>query len=228
MPQILFTHKIKSKHNKTLKEAKFGFESIPFIETRIKDFDVNIINDEKADAWIFTSKKAVKSVGKKMDQLTVPKLVFAVGSSTKDRLAELGINAIIPNQFTSKSLAYKISEYSIDSCIYFRGNMTASDLSDELVEINISTSEVEVYETLFSSKKVNVKDYDAVVFMSPSAFISFCEKNDPEELKTVFCIGSTTAEAVKRSYQRLVITPENFTFAELVKTINQKYKNVIS
>lgn len=49
-----------------------------------------------------------------------------------------------------------------------------------------------------------------------------------KKLKTVFCIGSTTAEAVEKSYERLIVTPDNFTFADLVKTINQKYKNVIS
>lgn len=228
MPKILFTHNIKPKHSEELKKAKFEFDSLPFIETRIKDFDSSFVNSKQSDAWIFTSKKAVKSVAEKLNQLTIPELVFAVGSSTKEKLSEIGIEAITPIRFTSKSLAQKIIEYSAESCTYFHGNMTASELSEELEENNVTVNRIEVYETTLTSHKVNVDQYDGVVFLSPSAFTSFCEKNDPKKLNTVFCIGSTTAEAVQRSYQRLITTPEDFTFADLVKTINQKYKNVIS
>ncbi len=228
MQKVLFTHKIKSKHKEELKKAKFEFDSVPFIVTRTKDFDANVVNTEQKEAWIFTSKKAVESVAKKIDHLTVPELVFAVGSSTKEKLSELGIDSITPIQFTTGHLVYKILEYPVRSCTYFRGNMTALDLSDELKENDIKVNEVEVYETSLTSQKVNVKDYNAVVFLSPSAFTSFCEMNDPTELNTVFCIGSTTAEVVQRSYSRLIVTPENFTFADLIKTINQKFKNVLS
>ena len=228
MPKVLFTHKIKAKHLEELSQAKFKFDSVSLIETKIKDFDVNDIDEAQTDAWIFTSKKAVKAISKNITHLTIPEYVFAVGSSTKKKLSEIGIGAITPVQFTSVHLVHKILEYPVRYCTYFHGNMTASDLSDELEEKGIKVNEVEVYETSFTSKKVNKKDYDAVVFLSPSAFTSFCELNDPKELKTVFCIGSTTAEAIKRSYKRLIITPDDFTFADLIKTINLKYKNVIS
>lgn len=228
MPKILFTHKINAKHLNILKEISFEFDSIPLIDVETNDFDVLEVKKSNVDAWIFTSKKAVESLARKIDLLTIPKLVFAVGSSTNEKLANLGINTIIPNHFTSTSLTQKIIEYPVDSCSYFRGNMTSSDLSKSLRENDIAVNEIEVYKTSLTPKKVNIKGYDAFVFLSPSAFTSFCKENDPGDLNTVFCIGSTTAEAVKKKHQGPIITPSDFTFSELVKTINQKFQNVIS
>ncbi|MFY0683344.1 MAG: uroporphyrinogen-III synthase [Balneola sp.] len=228
MAKILFTHKFSSKHKEELNSAEFEFDSIPFIGTETKDFDVSLVDARQSSAWIFTSKKAVKSVAKKIDRLTVPEYVFAVGSSTNEGLANIGIRGIMPGQFTAKSLVQKISEYPIDNCTYFHGNMVASDLRKELKDKNCSVNKIEVYETKFTPKSVNVQDYDGVVFMSPSAFDSFCKENNLNDLNTVFCIGSTTAEKVSKSYDRFIVTPDNFTFGDLVKTINQKYKNVIS
>lgn len=228
MAKILFTHKISSKHRKELNSAEFEFDSIPLIVTQTKDFDISLVDTKKSNAWIFTSKKAVKSVAKKIDRLSVPRFVFAVGTSTNEKLANIGIRGITPHQFTAKSLAQKISEYPVDNCTYFHGNMVASDLSEELKDKSYVVNEIEVYETKLAPESVNVQDYDAVVFMSPSAFDSFCKENNPNDLNTVFCIGSTTAEKVSKLYNRFIVTPDNFTFADLVKTINQKYKNVIS
>jgi len=228
MPRILFTHTIKSSHSEELKKAMFEFESVPLIETNCIDFNVNDVKDALPDAWLFTSKKAVRSVAKQIQYLSIPDFVFAVGSSTKDKLVELGIDAITPSTFTSKRLARKIAEYPVSKCVHFCGNLTKSDISEELKTQNCTVVNMKTYETKLIFHKIDVSQFDAVVFMSPSAFNSFCEKNNPQELKTVFCIGSTTAKEVRTSYDRLIVTPENFTFSDLVETINQKYKNVIS
>jgi uroporphyrinogen-III synthase len=228
MPRILFTHKIKSTHSEELKKARFEFESIPLIKTKSIDFNVNDVKAALPDAWLFTSKKAVRSVAKQIQDLSVPEFVFAVGSSTKDKLDELGISAITPSTFTSKRLAQKIAEYPVSKCVHFCGNLTKADFLEELKGHNCTVTKVRSYETKLTPQKINVSRFDAVVFMSPSAFDAFCEENDPNELKTVFCIGSTTAESVRSSYKRLIVTPDNFTFSDLVETINQKYKNVIS
>lgn len=228
MPKILFTHKIKPKHLEELKRAKFEFSDIPFIDVHIKDVQVDKVNELRSDAWVFTSKMAVKSVAQKLDDLEIPEFVFAVGSSTSKKLKDLGIKALYPKSFTSASVAEKIIEYPVKKVIHFCGNLSDSVLQDLLKAKDCLVDKVEVYETALTPQKVNTEQFDAVVFLSPSAFASFCKLNDPDKLKTVFCIGSTTAEAVKKSYERLIVTPDNYTFADLVETINQKYKNVIS
>ncbi|XWN37287.1 MAG: uroporphyrinogen-III synthase [Balneola sp.] len=228
MPKILFTHKIKAKHLDELKHAKFEFADIPFIDVQIKGFDIEKVKEINPDAWVFTSKKAVKSVAQKLDNLEIPKFVFAVGSSTSKKLRELNIKALYPKNFTSARVAEKIIEYPVKKVIHFCGNLSDSVLQDLLKAKDCLVNKIEVYETVLTSQKVNTEEFDAVVFLSPSAFTSFCKLNDPDKLKTVFCIGSTTAEAVKKSYERLIVTPDNYTFADLIETINQKYKNVIS
>lgn len=228
MPKILFTHKIKAKHLDELKRAKFEFADIPFIDVQIKDFDIEEVKEVHSDAWIFTSKKAVKSVGKKLEELEIPEFVFAVGSSTSKKLAELGIKALVPKNFTTESLAHEVAKHPVKNVIHFCGNLSDSELGDLLQKEERLVKKFEVYETLLTPRSVELSEFEAVVFLSPSAFDSFCKRNDPKKLKTVFCIGSTTAEAVKKSYERLIVTPDNFTFADLVETINQKYKNVIS
>ena len=170
----------------------------------------------------------MESIGKKLEELEIPEFVFAVGSSTSEKLAELGIKALVPLNFTSESLAHEIAKHPVKNAIHFCGNLGDSELGDLLQKDGCQVKKLEVYETLLTPSSVSLSEFDAVVFLSPSAFNSFCKTNDPGKLKTVFCIGSTTAEAVKKSYERLIVTPDNFTFADLVETINQKYKNVIS
>lgn len=183
MPKILFTHKIKPKHLDELKRAKFEFADIPFIDVQIKDFDAKKIKDIKSDAWVFTSKKAVKSIVKKLEELEIPEFVFAVGSSTSEKLAELGIKALVPKNFTTESLAHEIAKYPIKNAIHFCGNLSDSELGDLLQKEGCLVKKLEVYETLLTPTTVDLSEFDAVVFLSPSAFNSFCKQNDPKKIE---------------------------------------------
>lgn len=183
MPKILFTHKIKPKHLDELKRAKFEFADIPFIDVQIKDFDAKKIKDIKSDAWVFTSKKAVKSIVKKLEELEIPEFVFAVGSSTSEKLAELGIKALVPKNFTTESLAHEIAKYPIKNAIHFCGNLSDSELGDLLQKEGCLVKKLEVYETLLTPTTVDLSEFDAVVFLSPSAFNSFCKTNDPKKIE---------------------------------------------
>jgi uroporphyrinogen-III synthase len=61
-----------------------------------------------------------------------------------------------------------------------------------------------VYETLAIEHAV-VKEYDAVLFFSPSAAESFFKKNKLLTKTIVFAIGNTTAQTVSRFCSNKVI-----------------------
>ena len=59
----------------------------------------------------------------------------------------------------------------------------------------IILDEVEVYETVLTTHKINFKP-DGILFFSPSGVESYLQENKIED-ENCFCIGNTTAEALK-------------------------------
>jgi uroporphyrinogen-III synthase len=226
--KILFTHQLKGNHLEVLKKVSFDYESIPMIKTEIKGINPSDISNLKCDAWIFTSKNAVKALSGIMNDLVIPSKVFAVGSSTAKKLNKLGIEAIVPEIFSVESLESKIKEEGVQNCIHFCGNLTDDKLLRRLDYLNCAVTQIEVYKTIKIPTKVNNEAYNAVVFLSPSAFESFSTVNDTDQINQVFCIGSTTEEEVKKKYKGPIVIPELFTFNELVNTIDQNFEHVIS
>ncbi len=228
MANILFTHNLKKKHETLLSGVDFNYESQPLIDIKIHDFKKESFSESDVDFWVFTSKNAVKFIAQGLGELEIPPKVFAVGSSTAKKLLKIGIEPVIPNEFSSEALSDLILSHEVKQGVHFCGNLAEDDIVKNLEDGNISLSKKVVYKTVLTPAKIDVQKYDGVAFLSPSAFESFCEKNNPEKIGKAFCIGSTTADAVKKSFQGEVIIPPKSTFNELAKIIDQSFKHVVS
>jgi uroporphyrinogen-III synthase len=223
-PRILFTTQLSEEKRTLLEDGRLLIESEPFItfEYLMPSLWMDKV-PENTDAWIFTSKKAVKAVSPKIDELNKPDHIFAVGSKTAEKLEDLGLKVTYPEDFNAFALARMMQDLDLKNVVYFCGNLKAADLG-KLLGDQIELTSVEVYHTILTHHKMSdLEDFDAVVFMSPSAVESFSEQNSVSDDQKVFCIGPTTEEAVKDVGILESIIPEYSTVESLMESISQFY-----
>jgi uroporphyrinogen-III synthase len=113
-------------------------------------------------------------------------------------LAELGIksnvrsdNAMILAQIIARNADVKAVDF-------FCGDQALDDLPEYLASKNIKVHKEIVYHTDLVHEKVSTELFDGLIFLSPSAVYSFFKKNNVNTKIPAFCIGATTAEAVRR------------------------------
>ncbi len=153
---------------------------------------------------IFTSQNAVLSVLESENIfLLKTKVVFCVGLKTKALLEENGFEVAVYVDY-AEDLAEIISLiYKEESFTFFSGNLRKDLLPKTLKKAKIDFSEIEVYETKLSPKKIKDK-VDAILFFSPSGVESFLKDNKITK-EICFCIGNTTAEALENITTNIII-----------------------
>jgi uroporphyrinogen-III synthase len=216
---ILSTKKLLPIQKQELVDVGFSIIDEDFIETKIKDFKLDKINEN----LIFSSQNAVKSILQhpKCEELK-SKNVFSVGMKTKDLLTENGFNVIAYTGYAS-DLAEIISLiYSEETFTFFTGNLRRDVLPNTLNDNGITFNEIEVYETNLMSKKTTQK-LDGILFFSPSAVESYLKLNTIKN-ETCFCIGETTAEALENKNIKSIIVAENPSIDDVITEVIEYYK----
>ncbi|MDZ7805495.1 MAG: uroporphyrinogen-III synthase [Gracilimonas sp.] len=223
-PRILFTTQLSEERRTQLEDGKLLIESEPFItfEYLMPALWMDKV-PESTDAWIFTSKKAVKAVSPKITDLNIPDHIFAVGSKTAEKLQELGLEVTYPKEYNASALAAMMKDLDLKKMVHFCGNLKAADLG-KLLSKDAELTSVEVYHTVLTHHKMDdLDDFNAVVFMSPSAVESFSEQNSVSESQKVFCIGPTTEQTANEAGMMNCITPEYSTMDSLMESIIEVY-----
>ncbi len=156
---------------------------------------------------VFTSSNAVKSVANYLQDQRPDWTIFCIGNTTY-KLARkyFGEENIKQTASTAKALAEKIIPL-IDcrELTFFCGNLRRNELPDTLRQKGITVTEIVVYYTSLIPVKVE-KKYDAVLFFSPSAAESFFSQNSIPEKTTLFVMGKTTAESIKKYAANKIVT----------------------
>lgn len=157
---------------------------------------------------VFTSRNAVNVVGKLISTKTSWK-IFCIGNATKEGVGRIfGEENIIGTAYYGGQLAEKIIENSsIKKVVFFCGDQRRDELPGQLKNNGIGIEEIVVYKTMETSKALS-KQYDGILFFSPSAVQSFFSKNSINQQTSIFVIGTTTANAVKIFTQQPVIIAE--------------------
>jgi len=126
-----------------------------------------------------------------------------VGSKTEQLLQEHGINILEVANY-GKDLAEKICKYHAKKSFhFFCGSIRREELPEVLRENHIHWEEHVVYETILNPKEFQ-QEFDGVLFFSPSGVESFFSNNKLSGA-TAFCIGSTTAKALEKYTQNIII-----------------------
>ena len=210
--QILSTKKISNSFIEPAKLKNICIDQMNFIETEesvSEEIKKRIIELSQQNInVIFTSSKAVNVVGKIVSPETKWK-IFCIEPATKKRVEKIFENASISGSGRdAEELSQKIiKENSVKEIVFFCGNQRRDLLPAQLKKNGIYVEELIVYKTIEKPQHFS-KNYDGILFFSPSAVRSFFEKNKIETNVVLFAIGKTTAEEVKIFSNNKIIISE--------------------
>jgi len=217
---ILFTTEADNEHLDLAESLRLNMDVQPFIAfEHLHYLDWSHEIPANTDAWIFTSKNAVKATAPFIKKFDEPEYIFAVGSKTSKALQQIGLEPLIPETFDAGHLAEVILKHPVKEAVHFRGNLGRKELADTLNSASVRLREIEVYITHRITRSVQAGSYDAIVFMSPSAVEAFLQKNTLPEHTPVYCIGPTTASTLKKKTGSDARIPQKSTVEALLKTI---------
>jgi uroporphyrinogen-III synthase len=184
--------------------------------------DLEIINSGQYPNWIFTSQNAVISLQANLKQIQIDKLerCFAVGQKTADQLTEMGISSLMPKRHNSEALSELLKDHANESFLYFTGNLRQKTLIHFFEEHESPFKEIKVYDTHLIQPKINLDDYDAICFCSPSAVHSFFKNYQLKNNQPCFAIGNTTAVALV-DYADIVMLADQTNVFSLIQTCKQ-------
>lgn len=202
MNRILSTKKLSKALKKKFSDAGIVCVDKNFIQTKSISFKHPQLNDY----LVFTSKQAVKSVLKSDIKNLKTKPVFCVGLKTKMYLEKQQFVVKAFADYAEELVTIIKDDYKNSSYTFFCGNIRKNTIPDYFKQNEIAYNEIVVYETTI--KPHIIKDsFDGILFYSPSGVISFLENNLIEQ-KMCFCIGTTTANALKNKTENIVIAKQ--------------------
>lgn len=189
---IVSTKKLRPGHRQYLLNAGMSVIDADFINVTPREFNAAHINN----CLIFTSQNALKSFmeNEKWKEY-LGKKTFCVGRNTKQALEDAGFSVIASADYAADLAKIIVSEYMSESYTFFSGSMRRDLLPMAMADAGIKFNEIEVYQTVLTPHKIKPAA-DGVLFFSPSGVASYLKENNVGN-KMCFCIGTTTAEALK-------------------------------
>ena len=208
--QILCTRPLESKLIQEANSAGIGIDVIAFIETtpiKTQEVKQQIVQAVLSPATIvFTSMNAVDAVVAQKHNLQTDWSIYCIGTTT-NKLVSLyfGENSISGTANSAAELAQLIVEDRFaENVIFFCGDQRREELPEILSKNNIEVKEIVVYETIIVPHQIS-KEYDGILFFSPSAVESFFSTNTIKQQTILFAIGNTTATAIKKFTNNTII-----------------------
>lgn len=218
---ILSTRPVSSKLLNEAADHNIVIDEISFIQTEAIvneeiERKINKLSKENITA-VFTSMNAVEAVSKYIS--TKPSWeIYCIGNTTKNLITNFfEKESIAGTAENARQLAEKILENTrIKSITFFCGDRRRDELPGKLTSNGVNVEEIVVYKTIETSKIIT-REYDAILFYSPSAVKSFFTKNNIPDTTRLFAIGSTTANPLKHFTQLPVIIAKTPGKENLVK-----------
>jgi uroporphyrinogen-III synthase len=213
--------KLKIVSTKTLRQETIDkgsindieIDELPFITTEpIKDEELKTVLRgflQQNITAVFTSKNAVVAF-EQIVNAEVPWKIYCIGQSTLKSVAKLfGEEKISGTADNAAALADIIlQDEETRKVIFFCGKQRREELPAKLSAAEIELEEVVVYETFETPQKMSRKQYDGILFFSPSAVKSFFSLNKLNDEIEIFAIGKTTAEEIQKNIKREIIITE--------------------
>lgn len=211
---ILSTKQLNDSLIHEANQKGIAVEVVSFIETApVQTIEVqqeieNILL--QSATVVFTSANAVETVASQLEGQEPDWIIYSIGNHTSERVQHyFGAEKIAGTAFTGKELADIIIEESdADEIFFFCGNRRRDELPDILRTNNFEVNEIVVYETMSVPQKVT-KEYNGILFFSPSAADSFFLTNKINNQTILFAIGNTTADEIrKHTNNKIIISDE--------------------
>lgn len=155
---------------------------------------------------VFTSMNAVQYVASLAADENPDWIIYCIGPATLALVQKYFPNCkVAATAKEANALSEKIITDNIaDTVYFFCGNKRRDALPLALEDAGIEVIEIVVYETLEMHHTVT-KNYDAVLFFSPSAVRSFFATNKLQTTSKLFAIGETTAASAAEYFDGEII-----------------------
>ena len=164
----------------------------------------------QSSAVVFTSMNAVEAVADELQGQQPGWKIYSIGGTTKQLVKKyFGEKSIAGTAGSAAELAELIAgEGNEDEVIFFCGDQRRDELPDILRSNDIDVNEITVYQTTALPHKIE-KQYQGILFFSPSAVECFFSNNKAADQTILFAIGNTTATTIKKhSKNKIIIADE--------------------
>lgn len=217
---ILSTKTLSTEQRQFFIEANLDLLEQDFIEIENNNFELNNIKDN----LIFSSQNAILSLMNQPDwEKFKTKNVFCVGIKSKELLEQNGFKVDVYMDYASELAEIITLIYNKESFTFFSGNLRKETLPKALKAAKIDFNEIEVYQTKLAPFKISKEEkLDGILFFSPSAVESFLTNNKIKS-EICFCIGETTAEALKNNEIKNIVIAESPTIDDVIAEVIEYY-----
>lgn len=151
--------------------------------------------ESKKTVAVFTSPMAVSVLFEKIKDLKNWKFYVLSGATLKTLLHHFPKADVAGMADHALGLAQKMVQDKVKKAMFFCGDLHRPELTDHCQKHHVNITELVIYETVHKSIKMD-KEYDGVLFFSPSAGESFFKENTPQLDTIFFTIGQTTANSL--------------------------------
>jgi uroporphyrinogen-III synthase len=208
---ILSTRTIDSFLIKKAREKNIRMDALSFIETEpVQSIEIQQEIELAATEYatvIFTSASAVDAVTSMLTGEIPEWRIYCLSHRTRELVtAYFGEDMIEGIADSASELADLVIEHDdAEDVIFFCGNRRRDELPRKLTTHGILVNEIVVYETHAIPRKVE-KNYDAVLFFSPSAAESFFSMNVLTDTCIAFAIGTATKQTIQKFCKNQILS----------------------
>lgn len=151
----------------------------------------------KQHTVVFTSMNAVEAVAAHVDS-TPNWQIYSIGNTTRKLVEEAwGADRIVATAENAQRLGERLIDDGVKEVVFFCGDIRRDELPHKIRSEGGKVEEVVVYQTEETPTKL-AKEYDGILFFSPSAVQAFFSSNRASKQTVFFAIGKTTEEAIRQ------------------------------
>jgi len=201
-PLVLSTKKLRFHQLERLMAAQCDVVDYDALQIEIQPFSI----PKKPNYWVFSSQNAVRSFLANPTASAHQKPILCVGEKTKSLLEENGQKVIKIAQNMLELVDFIQKTMKNEHFLHICGNRKLADFAAGMQKAGISYAEVTAYHTHLVSR-VQTPEPQGLLFYSPSGVESYLQTNSIGA-SWCFCIGETTATAVRPLTERLTVSPK--------------------
>ena len=201
-PLVLSTKKLRFHQLERLMAAQCDVVDYDALHIEIQPFSI----PKKPNYWVFSSQNAVRSFLASPTASAHQNPILCVGEKTKSLLEENGQKVIKTAQNMLELVDFIQKTIKNEHFLHICGNRKLADFAAGMQKAGIYYTEVTAYHTHLVSR-VQTPEPQGLLFYSPSGVESYLQNNSIGA-SWCFCIGETTANAVRRLTKYLTVSPK--------------------
>lgn len=153
---------------------------------------------------VFTSMNAVEAVAAQVNAIPGWS-IYSIGNTTRQLIEEKwGKERIVATAENAQRLGERLVDDNVKEVVFFCGNIRRNELPNKMRSDGGKVEEIVVYQTEETPSKLK-REYDGILFFSPSAVSAFYKHNKPGKATVLFAIGKTTEETLRQHKAQKII-----------------------